>query len=77
MSGSNEINKRGYYQGGGGVNEPTPGKSKYLKDQTNENMRLEGDKHMLGQDPFPDVGDVEGLAGVSELERKKMLSSSM
>ena len=74
MSGSNEINKRGYYQGGGGVNEPTPGKSKYLKDTTNENMRLEGDKHMLGQDPFPDVGDVEGLAGVSELERKKMLA---
>lgn len=80
MSGSKEMNKKGYYQGGGGVNEPTPGQVKYPKDPTNEKMRLEGDKQMLGQDPFPGVGDVDGLhpgvesSGVSELERKKMLA---
>jgi hypothetical protein len=80
MSGSNEMNKKGYYQGGGGVNEPTPGQAKYPKDPTNEKMRLEGDKQMVGQDPFPGVGDVQDLypgvesAGVSELERKKMLA---
>jgi hypothetical protein len=80
MSGSKEINKQGYYQGGGGVNEPTPGQPKYQKDPTNERLRLESDKQMVGQSPFPEVGGVEDLhpgvesAGVSELERKKMLA---
>src|SRR5271166_4525721 len=27
------INKRSYYQGGGGVNEPTPGEKKYKVDK--------------------------------------------
>lgn len=80
MSGSN-FNKRGYFQGGGGVNEPTPGQAKYTKDPLNEDMRLNGDKQMLGQSPFPGVGDVTGLhpspesADESdELARKKMLA---
>ncbi len=80
MSGSN-FDKRGYFQGGGGVNEPTPGQAKYTKDPLNEDMRMNGDKQMVGQPPFPGVGDVNSLhpspesADESdELQRKKMLA---
>jgi hypothetical protein len=75
------FNKGAYYQGGGEANEPTPGKPKYEKDPMNEDLRSGGDKHMVGQKPFPEVGDVDGLhpspSSVSEsneLERKKMLA---
>jgi hypothetical protein len=74
MSGSKEINKKGYYQG---TEEPTPGQVKYPKDPTNEKLRTDGDKHMEGQ---MDTGPVDGMhpgpdsVGMSELERKKMLA---
>lgn len=78
---SDNMNKKGYFQGGGGVNEPTPGKPKYPKDPMNEDLREKADKQMVGQKPFPDVGDVEGLhpspesaEQKDELERKKMLA---
>ncbi len=81
MSGSKEINKQGYFQGGGGVNEPTPGQVKYPKDPLNEQLREHEDKQMVGQSPFPGVGPVDGMhpspgsADPSdELERKKMLA---
>ena len=81
MTGSNELNKKGYYQGGGGVNEPTPGQPKYSKDPLNEELREKEDKQMVGEPPFPDVGAVDGLhpspssADPSdELRRKKMLA---
>lgn len=82
MSGSKENNvKNAYYLGGGGVNEPTPGQPKYPKDPLNETLREKEDKQMVGEPPFPGVGDVEGLhpspssADPSdELERKKMLA---
>lgn len=81
MSGSKEINKQAYFQGGGGVNEPTPGQVKYPKDGLNEQLRENEDKHMVGQPPFPEVGPVDGMhpspasADPSgELERKKMLA---
>jgi hypothetical protein len=80
MSGTN-INKQGYYQGAGGVNEPTPGQAKYPKDPLNEQLREKEDKQMVGQSPFPDVGSVDGMhpspdsADPSdELQRKKMLA---
>ena len=73
-----DLNKKGYYQGAGGVNEPTPGQVKYPKDPLNEKAREE-DKHMNGEPPFPEVGDVDGLHPSpssadqpNELERKKM-----
>jgi hypothetical protein len=73
--------KEAYWQGGGGVNEPTPGEKKYPVDPKNEKLRDNSDKQMVGQKPFPGVGDVDGLhpspASVDEkdeLERKKMLS---
>jgi hypothetical protein len=81
MTGSNDINKKGYYQGGGGVNEPTPGQAKYPKDPLNEELREKEDRQMVGQPPFPEVGPVDGMhpspasADPSdELQRKKMLA---
>jgi hypothetical protein len=75
------LDAKAYWQGGGGVNEPTPGKPKYDKDPLNEQIREKGDKHMVGQKPFPNVGDVDGLcpspdsAGEKdELKRKQLLS---
>lgn len=72
--------KEGYFQGGGDGNEPTPGKPKYQKDPLNEKDRNKEDKQMVGQKPFPDVGDVDGLHPSpasadekDELARKKML----
>lgn len=73
-------NRTAYHQGGGGVNEPTPGKVKYPADKLNEQLREREDKQMVGQKPFPGVGSVDGLhpspssADVSdELKRKEML----
>lgn len=73
------ITKLNYWQGGGGANEPTPGKVKYPKEDY-ETARDKEDKQMNGQSPFPEVGKVDGLhpspASVSEkdeLKRKEML----
>jgi hypothetical protein len=81
MSGSDKLNKHGYFQGGGGVNEPTPGQVKYPKDPLNEELRAKEDKQMVGQPPFPEVGPVDGMHPSpesadpsNELERKKMLA---
>lgn len=81
MSGSDKLNKSAYFQGAGGVNEPTPGQVKYPKDPLNEQLREHEDKQMVGQPPFPGVGPVDGMhpspgsADPSdELERKKMLA---
>jgi len=66
------LRKDSYFHGGGGVNEPTPGKTKYPADKTNEDLRDE-DKHMVGKKPFPDVGDVNKLYS-DDLKKKQMLS---
>ncbi len=78
---SNDLNKQGYFQGAGGVNEPTPGQAKYPKDPLNEQLRDHEDKQMVGQPPFPSVGPVDGMHPSpesadpsNELERKKMLA---
>jgi hypothetical protein len=80
MSGTNNI-KQGYFQGAGGVNEPTPGQAKYPKDPLNEQLRDHEDKQMVGQPPFTGVGPVDGMhpspasaEPKDELERKKMLA---
>jgi hypothetical protein len=81
MSGSDKLNKQAYFQGAGGVNEPTPGQVKYPKDPLNEQLREHEDRQMVGQPPFPEVGPVDGMhpspASVDpsdELARKKMLA---
>src|ERR1700722_9868824 len=78
---TDSINKEGYFQGGGGVNEPTPGQKKYPVDPLNEHLRTKEDKQMVGEPPFPGVGAVDGLHPSpssadpkDELERKKMLA---
>jgi hypothetical protein len=80
MSGTNNI-KQGYFQGAGGVSEPTPGQAKYPKDPLNEQLRDHEDKQMVGQNGFPGVGAVDGMHASpdsadqkNELERKKMLA---
>ncbi len=71
--------KVGYFQGGGGANEPTPGKPKYPKERLNEDLREHGDKQMVGQKPFPGVGAVDGLhpspdsADVADEKKRKEL----
>src|SRR5258708_7658348 len=72
--------KEAYFQGGGGVNEPTPGKQKYPVDGLQDELREKEDKQMVGQKPFPGVGDVDGLhpsplsaEQKDELARKKLL----
>lgn len=74
------VEKQAYFQGGGDVNEPTPGKPKYTKEDS-DSIRDKEDKQMVGQPPFPSVGSVEGLhpspASVDvkdELKRKQMLA---
>lgn len=64
-----------------GTEEPTPGKKQYPVDPMNEKLREDGDKHMEGQKPFPEVGKVDGLHPSpdsadqkDELKRKEMLA---
>jgi hypothetical protein len=52
------INKEGYFQGAGGVNEPAPHQVKYPKEPLNEQLREHGDKHMVGVD---NMGPVDGM----------------
>jgi hypothetical protein len=74
-----ETKKEAYFQGGGGVNEPTPGKVKYPIDKLNEDLREDSDKHMVGQKPFPGVGPVDGMhpspasADVNDEKKRKEL----
>jgi len=64
--------KEAYFQGGGGPNEPTPGKPTYEKEDYAKTRDGE-DKQMVGEKPFPGVGDVEGLYGDDE-KKKQMLA---
>lgn len=70
------ADKKAYFQGAGGVNEPTPGQPKYEKDPMAERVRNSEDKQMFEDD----LGPVDGLhpgpasVGMNELDRKKMLA---
>lgn len=68
---SEKLEKEGYHQGGGGENEPTPGKPKYNKEDYKKN-RDKQDKQMTGKSPFPAVGPVDG-AYPGDVEKKKLL----
>jgi hypothetical protein len=65
--------KEAYYQGGGGANEPTPGKTKYPNDVDANKIRDKEDKQMTGASPFPDVGKVDELYP-GDLKKKELLS---
>lgn len=66
MADKKDLNKLGYYQG---TEEPSPGETKYEKEPLNENLRTDGDKHMMVQD----TGPVDGMFP-GDLEKKKMLA---
>ena len=66
------LDKKAYFQGGGGVNEPTPGSRKYEVDPMNDKLRSE-DHHMKGAKPFPEGGSDGLLGGSEELALKKNL----
>ena len=72
MNAKKNLSKSGYWLGGGGVNEPTPGKPKYEVDPGSEEARKE-DKQMVGSKPFPNVGDVDEMYP-GDLEKKKMVA---
>jgi hypothetical protein len=65
-------NKKAYMLGGGAENEPTPGKAKYPKEDSDK-IRDKEDKQMTGAAPFPGVGKVDGLYG-DDLKKKEMVS---
>jgi len=64
--------KEAYFNGGGEGNEPTPGKAKYPKEDSDKTREKE-DKQMVGAPPFPSVGKIDGLYG-DDLKKKEMLS---
>ena len=72
----NAIDAKGYFQGGGGVNEPTPGKPKYEKEDS-DGIRNNEDKQMVGAPPFPNVGKPDGLYGNDLAEKKKLLRAKL
>jgi hypothetical protein len=65
--------KTAYFQG---TEEPTPGKPKYEKEDS-DGKRLKEDKQMLGAPPFPGVGKVDGLYGDDEAEKKLLQRASV
>lgn len=66
------MKREGYFQGGGDANEPTPGKVKYKKEDS-DSIRDKEDKQMTGEKPFPNVGPVDGEFP-GDKKKKEMLS---
>lgn len=66
------MKREGYFQGGGEANEPTPGKVKYKKEDS-DSIRDKEDKQMTGEKPFPNVGPVDGEFP-GDKKKKEMLS---
>ena len=69
-------NKNAYFQGGGGLNEPSPGKPKYQKEDY-ESIRDDEDKQMVGKKPFPDVGKIDGLYPGDKETKEKLLRAKL
>ncbi len=77
------INKEGYFQGAGGVNEPTPNQVKYPKDPLNEKDRNTADKHMVGVDNmgavdqmFPGDKEKKEMVQRAEIEERALRRTS-
>ena len=71
-----KMEKKSYFQGGGGSNEPAPKAVKYDIDPEVNDLREHQDRQMVGQ---MDTGPVDGMhpgpesVGMKEIDRKKML----
>lgn len=68
--------REAYFQGGGGPNEPTPGKPKYPAEDYTKTRDKE-DKQMVGASPFPGVGKTDGLYGDDEKTKKLLLRAKL
>lgn len=64
--------KNAFFQGGGGVNEPTPGKVKYEKEEA-DSIRNNQDTHMQN---VVDTGPVDGLFPGDEQKKKELLRAN-
>ena len=69
--------REAYFQGGGGANEPTPGKVKYPNETDYTKIRDNEDKQMTGASPFPNVGKTDGLYGDDDQKKKKLLRAKL
>lgn len=65
------TSKKAYFQGAGGVNEPTPGKPKYEKEEADK-IRNGDDKHLN----VVDTGPVDGLFPGDEAKKKELLRAA-
>ena len=63
------TNKKAYFQGGGGVNEPTPGKPRYAPMGDADYIRDHEDKQMVGD---MDTGPVAGLYPGDAEEKREL-----
>jgi hypothetical protein len=73
---SESLRKGAFFQGGGGANEPTPGKPKYPKEEADK-IRETQDAHMTGASPFPGVGKIDGLYDKDLDAKKKLLRAKL
>lgn len=67
------MKRRAYWLGGGGINEPTPGKEKYPKEEADK-IRDNEDKHLQG---IYDMGGTDGMVPGDEQEKKKWLRARL
>lgn len=68
------MKRRAYFLGGGGVNEPSPGKYPYEKDPMAEKVRNTEDKHMTGT---YDMGGTDGMVPGDEPVKKQWLRAKL
>lgn len=67
------MRRRAYWQGGGGLNEPAPGKEKYPKEDS-DSIRDKEDKQMVGD---YDMGGTDGMVPGDEPVKKKWLRARL
>jgi len=68
------MKRRAYYLGGGGVNEPSPGKYPYDKDPMAEKVRNTEDKHLQG---IYEMGGKDGTVPGDMEVKKKLLRAKL
>ena len=68
-----KMKRRAYFLGGGGLNEPTPGKEKYPKEDA-ESTRTKEDKQMTG---LYDMGKTDGIVPADKAVKEKMLRAKL
>jgi hypothetical protein len=67
------MRRRAYFQGGGGLNEPTPGAIKYPK-ENGDGIRNEGDRQM---EDIKDMGGTDGMVPGDKEIKEKLLRAKL